>query len=107
MTIFLLMPFLLSHNESGFMPMLILFIIELLFTSIVYQFIDDPKYGGRIKIIGYSAITLIFSNAMLFFFREKFLFLGLFLTKIACRGLFATICIICCESYPVKLRSQG
>jgi hypothetical protein len=105
MTIFLLMPFLLSHNESGFLPMLTLFSIELLFTSIVYQFIDDPKHGGRKNIIGYSAITLIFSNFILFVFRDKFLFFGLFLTKIATRGLFATICIICCESYPVMLRS--
>ncbi|CAD8110412.1 unnamed protein product [Paramecium sonneborni] len=107
MTIFLLLPFLFQNNNSGFLPMFILYLIEFIFASIIYNFIDNIKFGGRIKIIAYSAITLIISNAILFIFRERFLYLALFLTKIAIRGLFATICIICCESYPVKLRSQG
>ncbi|CAD8183877.1 unnamed protein product [Paramecium octaurelia] len=107
MTIFLLLPFLLQNNHSGFLPMLALYIIEFIFGSILYNIIDDAKYGGRIKIIAYSAITLTFSNAILYLFRDKYLYLALFLTKIATRGLFATICIICCESYPVKIRSQG
>ncbi|CAD8178494.1 unnamed protein product [Paramecium pentaurelia] len=107
MTIYLLMPFLLAQKNSGFSPMLILFIIEFCFSIIIYHFIDNPHYGGRINIIAYSGVALLLSNGLLFIFQEKILYLGLFVIKIATRGLFSTIGILACESYPLYLRSQG
>ncbi|CAD8110414.1 unnamed protein product [Paramecium sonneborni] len=107
MTIYLLMPFLLAKKNSGFGPMLTLFIIEFCFSIIIYHFIDNPHYGGRINIIAYSGIALLISNGSLYIFQEQFLYLGLFIIKIATRGLFSTIGILACESYPLYLRSQG
>lgn len=50
--------------------MLNIFIVEFVFALVIYQFIDDPNYGGRIRIIIYSGIALIISNGLLFFFKD-------------------------------------
>lgn len=79
--------------------MLYMFLAEFLFALLIYQIIDNPSYGGRLKIIGYSICALIVSNAGLYIYRDKFLFLGLLIVKLATRGLFATLNISCCECY--------
>ncbi|CAD8183875.1 unnamed protein product [Paramecium octaurelia] len=107
MTIYLLMPFLLARKNSGFSSMLILFSFEFCFSIIIYYFIDNPHYGNRIKIIAYSGFALLLSNVLLYIYQESFLYVGLFIIKIATRGLFSTISILACESYPLYLRSQG
>lgn len=103
----LLMPFLFAHHNSGFTTMLNLFLLEFVSTLLNYYFIDDPKYGGRVKIIAYSAIALILSNGWLFLYKERFLFAGLLTIKIATRALFSTLSLVSCESYPLAIRSQG
>jgi uncharacterized membrane protein len=75
--------------------------VEFAFALVLYQFIDDPNYGGRIRTILYSGIALVISNGLLFFFKEKYLYFGLFIIKIATRGLFSTIGLVCCEIYPL------
>ncbi|CAD8104679.1 unnamed protein product [Paramecium sonneborni] len=107
MSIYLLMPFLFAENKSGFTPMLNMFIIEFLFALILYQIIDNPHYGGRIKIMVFSAAALFVANGLLYVFRNSFLFVGLFIIKISTRGLFLTIGLLTCETYPLYLRSQG
>lgn len=66
MSIYLLMPFLFTDNNSGLSSMLYMFIIELIFAISLYYFIDDPNIGGRKKVIGYSAILLIIANGLLY-----------------------------------------
>lgn len=78
-----------------------MFILELIFGLLLYYFIDDPQIGGRKKIIGYSAIILLFANGALYYYRNSFLFLGLIIIKLATRGLYSTLGLICCESYPL------
>ncbi|CAD8074836.1 unnamed protein product [Paramecium sonneborni] len=107
MSIYLLMPFLFTDNNSGLSSMLYMFIVELVFAISLYIFIDDPNIGGRKMVIGYSAILLIFANGLLYLLRQKFLFIGLLLIKLATRALFSTLGLVCCESYPLSLRSQG
>lgn len=87
--------------------MLYLFLIEFVFAWGIYLYIDDPKYGGRVHIIIYASLLLIVTNGLLYFFRENFLFIGMLLIKIATRGMFSTLFIICCESYPLYLRSKA
>ena len=107
MSIYLLMPFLFAHNNSGFEAMLFLFIVELLFSFLIYHFIDNPKYGGRVRIIMISSIILLFVNFSLYVWGESILYIGLLAIKIATRGLFSTSLILTSESYPLKLRSKG
>ena len=107
MSIYLLMPFLFAHNNSGFEAMLFLFIVELLFSFLIYHFIDNPKYGGRVKIIMISSIILLCVNFSLYVWGESILYIGLLAIKIATRGLFSTSLILTSESYPLKLRSKG
>ena len=99
------MPFLFAENNSGFAPMLNMFIIEFFFALFIYYMIDNPQYGGRIKIMAFSATALIFANGSLFIFKNQFLYIGLFMIKISTRGLFSTIGLLCCETYPLYLRS--
>ena len=107
MSIYLLMPFLFAHNNSGFEAMLFLFLVELLFSFLIYHFIDNPKYGGRVKIIMISSIILLCVNFSLYVWGESILYIGLLAIKIATRGLFSTSLILTSESYPLKLRSKG
>ncbi|CAK77301.1 unnamed protein product (macronuclear) [Paramecium tetraurelia] len=107
MSIYLLMPFLFTENNSGLSSMLYMFIVELIFAISLYYFIDDPYIGGRKKVIGYSAILLIIANSLLYILRQRFLFIGLLLIKLATRALYSTLGLVCCESYPLSLRSQG
>lgn len=107
MSIYLLMPFLFAHNNSGFEAMLFLFIVELLFSFLIYHFIDNPKYGGRVKIIMISSLILLCVNFSLYVWGESILYIGLLAIKIATRGLFSTSLILTSESYPLKLRSKG
>ena len=102
-----MMPFLFAHNNSGFEAMLFLFIVELLFSFLIYHFIDNPKYGGRVKIIMISSIILLCVNFSLYVWGESILYVGLLAIKIATRGLFSTSLILTSESYPLKLRSKG
>ena len=43
---------------------------EFIWTLILHHVIDDPKYGGRSRIIAYSATILILSNGLIYIFRE-------------------------------------
>lgn len=83
---YLLMPFLFAAHDSGFSSMLWLFIIEFLFVLTLYFLIDSPKYGGRIKILIYSSAVLVVTTLGLYFFKEKVLFLGMLLIKLATRS---------------------
>ncbi|CAD8146111.1 unnamed protein product [Paramecium octaurelia] len=107
LSIYLLMPFLFAQENSGFEHMLYLFLIEFVFAFVIYLFIDDPKYGGRVNIIIYASILLVITNLLLYIYQASFLFVGMLLIKIATRGMFSTLFIICCESYPLHLRSRG
>ncbi|CAD8064426.1 unnamed protein product [Paramecium sonneborni] len=107
MSIYLLMPFLFASNNSNLNSMLYMFILELIFALLLYVVIDDPNIGGRKMVIGYSSLILVLANASLYFFRQQILFIGLLLIKLACRALFSTLGLVCCESYPLQLRSQG
>ncbi|CAK81843.1 unnamed protein product (macronuclear) [Paramecium tetraurelia] len=107
MSIYLLMPFLFANNNSNLSSMLFMFILELIFALLLYVFIDDPNIGGRKMVIGYSSLILVLANASLYIFREHILFFGLLLIKLACRALFSTLGLVCCESYPLQLRAQG
>lgn len=60
------MPFLFAKENSGFEHMLYLFLIEFVFSFVIYLFIDEPKYGGRVHIIIYASLLLCITNALLY-----------------------------------------
>lgn len=82
-----------------------MFLIEFFFALFIYYMIDNPHYGGRIKILAFSAAALSISNCLLYILKNEFLFIGLCIIKISTRGLFSTIGLLCCETYPLYLRS--
>lgn len=41
-----------------------------MFAFVIYLFIDDPKYGGRVKIIIYASILLVVTNGLLYIMKE-------------------------------------
>lgn len=62
------MPFLFAKENSGFEDMLYLFLCEFIFSFLIYLFIDEPKYGGRVHIIIYSSLLLCFINVLLYIY---------------------------------------
>ncbi|KAM3127911.1 hypothetical protein pb186bvf_019981 [Paramecium bursaria] len=106
LNIFLLVPLLLNSAGQGFESMAYIFLTEQA-ALIVLNFVIDTKKGGRVNIIFFASFLNIFSNALIFLRKEKFLLIGMIIMIIGNRATFATINILACESYASNYRSLG
>lgn len=79
----------------------------MIFVFFIYFLIDNPEYGGRVKLLIYCSMVLVVVNVALFIFKESFLFLGMLIIKLCTRAIASIIYILTCESYNLSLRSRA
>jgi hypothetical protein len=105
--VYLILPFILDHENRTLWDLMLTVIVEIPATIIVFLIIDNPTYGGRKRITIIGCAFEIVVLWVLWYYEARFLVIGLSAFKFFTRISSLAFHPLVTESYSTVYRSLG